>query len=196
MQSRTIGAIALRPTGNEQGGHHFRSLSTGRRLDRQRWTKLPMSNDVIDGVHTLARRSKASAGITFGWRDGSEINPDEDDDDSIADPDCDPEEEQCASNNDDDTAASTGVSKHSTEDHNADDASSGEEEDAPEHGTGQQPATIQTPARNNSDNPAGTTTEGHDSTGARMREHETTGVAERENAGVQAEVQQCRSVGT
>ena len=30
MQTRTTGAISLRPTGNEQGGHYFMSLTTGR----------------------------------------------------------------------------------------------------------------------------------------------------------------------
>ena len=32
MSSRTTGAIALRPTGNSQGGFYFMSLSTGKRL--------------------------------------------------------------------------------------------------------------------------------------------------------------------
>ena len=30
MESRTSGAIALRPSGNEQGGHYFLSLHTGK----------------------------------------------------------------------------------------------------------------------------------------------------------------------
>ena len=34
MRARTVGAIALRPTGNNQGGHYSLSLTTGRRLDR------------------------------------------------------------------------------------------------------------------------------------------------------------------
>ena len=60
MQTRTTGAISLRPTGNEQGGHYFMSLTTGRRLNRNHWTPLSMRQDVIDRVHTLARCSKAS----------------------------------------------------------------------------------------------------------------------------------------
>ena len=36
MVSRTIGAIALRPTGNSQGGYCFMSLSTGRVVNRYR----------------------------------------------------------------------------------------------------------------------------------------------------------------
>ena len=34
MATRTIGALALRPNGNLQGGHLFLSLSTGRVIDR------------------------------------------------------------------------------------------------------------------------------------------------------------------
>jgi acetolactate synthase regulatory subunit len=48
MATRTTGAIALRPTGNEQGGYFFFSLTTGRVLNRNRWTALPMPADVID----------------------------------------------------------------------------------------------------------------------------------------------------
>ena len=73
MGARTIGAIALRATGNAQGGHYFLSLTTGRRIHRHRWTELPMPADVIDRVHALARRSRAAIGLTFGWRDGTEI---------------------------------------------------------------------------------------------------------------------------
>jgi len=32
MESRTSGTIALRPSGNEQGGHYFLSLHTGKRI--------------------------------------------------------------------------------------------------------------------------------------------------------------------
>jgi hypothetical protein len=55
MAPRTIGAIALRPTGNDQGGHYFYSLSTGKRITPNRWTALPMPEDVVDRVHCLAR---------------------------------------------------------------------------------------------------------------------------------------------
>ena len=42
MTTRTTGAIALRPTGNAQGGYYFLSLTTGRRLNRYCWTSVPM----------------------------------------------------------------------------------------------------------------------------------------------------------
>ena len=55
MATRTTGAIALRPTGNEQGGYIFMSLTTGRVLNRNHWTTLLMPGKVIDRVHALAR---------------------------------------------------------------------------------------------------------------------------------------------
>lgn len=91
MRPRTIGAIALRPTGNNQGSHYYFSLSSGRIINRSYATALPMPSEVIDRVHTLARRQKANKGIIFGGRDGTpdvdepgdaEYNDDDDDDDS------------------------------------------------------------------------------------------------------------------
>jgi hypothetical protein len=70
MATRTTGAIALRPNGNVQGGYYFDSLGTGRRLNRNRWTPLPMPAEVIDRIHTLARRSNASNGLSFADRNG------------------------------------------------------------------------------------------------------------------------------
>ena len=65
LKSRTTGAIALRPTGNAQGGFYFYSLTSGRRLNRNRWTTLPLPADVIDRVHFLARRGRCPNGIDF-----------------------------------------------------------------------------------------------------------------------------------
>ncbi len=80
MASRTTGAIALRPLGNEQGGYYFYSLSSGRVLTRNHWTVLPMPNEVIDRVHVLARRSAAN-GLGFADRHGNPIITIDDDDD-------------------------------------------------------------------------------------------------------------------
>ena len=55
MMSRTVGALALRPTGNAQGGFYFLSLSTGRVLNRLRATALPMPDNVVDQVYRMAR---------------------------------------------------------------------------------------------------------------------------------------------
>ena len=97
MATRTTGAIALRPTGNEQGGYYFYSLSTGRVLNRNRWTELPMPVEVIDRVHKLARRSAAA--LTFADRDRVVIPDDDDDDDT--DPDYVPDANAVDDNDDD-----------------------------------------------------------------------------------------------
>jgi len=54
MDPRTIGAIALRPTGNAQGSYLFFSLNSGRVITRNKWTALPMPDDVIDRVKAMA----------------------------------------------------------------------------------------------------------------------------------------------
>jgi hypothetical protein len=98
--TQTTGANALGPTGNTQGSYYFYSLGTRRRLNRNRWTQLPMPAEVIDRTHALARRSNASNGLSFADRDDIDphdpagdsdnetYNPaddaaDEDDDDAI-----------------------------------------------------------------------------------------------------------------
>jgi hypothetical protein len=70
MDSRTIGAIALRPTGNTQGGYFFMSLATGRRITRRSWTALPMPQDVIDRVNTIAQQQNVNRGLLFLDRNG------------------------------------------------------------------------------------------------------------------------------
>ena len=81
MAERTTGAIALRPTGNAQGGYYFFSLTTGRVLNRNRWTALPMPAEVIDQVHVLARRNNVTNGLFFTDRVGNPIVADDEDDD-------------------------------------------------------------------------------------------------------------------
>lgn len=68
MAPRTIGALALRPTGNAQGSFYFFSLSTGRVITRNRATRLPMPAEVIDQVHRISRRQKANPGLLFADR--------------------------------------------------------------------------------------------------------------------------------
>ena len=92
MAARTIGAIALRPTSNTQGGYFFFSLTTGRVLNRGRWASLPMPNEVIDRVHRMARQEHGNNGLLFEDRnhhpliesdhdgdDDSTYHPEEDD---------------------------------------------------------------------------------------------------------------------
>jgi len=80
MEPRKSGAIALRLSGKEQGGHYFLSLHTTKRILRNHWTVLPMPNDVVDAVHRLAAASKQAGGITFTDKDGNIITNDDDDD--------------------------------------------------------------------------------------------------------------------
>ena len=90
-KERTTGAIALRPSGNQQGGYRFYSLTTGKVIRRNRWTALPMPNEVVDRVHKLSRRKEE--GIQFLDRNQQpfeEANGDreyESDDDSTYCPD-------------------------------------------------------------------------------------------------------------
>ena len=99
MATRTTGAIALRPTGNNQGGYYLYSLSTGKVLNRNHWTVLPMPNEVIDRVHVLARR--AAANLTFADRDGAVIPNDDDDDDDDTDHDYVPDDDSDDDDGDD-----------------------------------------------------------------------------------------------
>jgi hypothetical protein len=46
------------------------SLESGRKLNWNHWTELPMPKDVIDRVHVLARRSKASKSLLLPDRNG------------------------------------------------------------------------------------------------------------------------------
>lgn len=88
MDTRTTGAIALRPTGNLQGGHHFYSLNTGRVLRRNRWTSLPMPAEVIARIHLMARRNRGNpAGLHMTDRNGDAILDDEDDEEPSDDGD-------------------------------------------------------------------------------------------------------------
>ena len=84
MAPRTVGALALRPTGNAQGNWYFLSLSTGRILNRTNGTKLPMPGEVIERVHAMARRQKANPGLVFMDRIG-EAGPTMDDDEDDLD---------------------------------------------------------------------------------------------------------------
>jgi len=79
MEPRTSGAIALRPSGNEQGGYYFLSLHTGKRILRNHWTILPMPNDVVDAIHRLAAASKQVGGITFMDKYGNILTKDDKD---------------------------------------------------------------------------------------------------------------------
>ena len=77
MKARTLGAICLGPSGNEQGGHYFMCLRTGRRLPRFTWTPLPMPEDAITWVTALGAEQGMPKTLTFSDRFGHEL-PDAD----------------------------------------------------------------------------------------------------------------------
>ena len=76
MVPRTVGALALRLTGNAQGSFQFFSLSTGRVLSRNHATALPMPDDVIAQVHPIACQQKAHPGMVFKDRNKVLIDDD------------------------------------------------------------------------------------------------------------------------
>ena len=81
LLSRTVGAIALRLTGNQQGGYFFMSLHTGRIINRLHATKLPMPSEVIIRVDQLAKAQNMITSLAFGNRDNRLIMQDIIDDD-------------------------------------------------------------------------------------------------------------------
>ena len=73
MSQRTMGAICLGPTGNQQGGHWFLSLTSGSRVRRNRWTPMPMPQEVVSRVNAIGLRQKMPTKITYANRYGNEI---------------------------------------------------------------------------------------------------------------------------
>ena len=82
MSPHTIGAIAMHTTGNEQVGHYCMSLNTGRLLNRNNATYLPIPRNVINHVHRITHRDPV--GITFANRNNVAF-PDISDDDEAVD---------------------------------------------------------------------------------------------------------------
>ena len=87
MKNRTVGAIALRPS-NEHGSYYFMSLQSGRRLNVNQWKDLPITQEVIDMVHSLVEiegQNEMPNGMpTFEWEPGMPI----DDQDYTSEADC------------------------------------------------------------------------------------------------------------
>ena len=105
LNPRTIGALALRPTGNVQGGYFFFSLTTGKVINRMRWTSIPMPKDVIDRVERMARQEHAGTTLLFEDRDHNAIvDVDDDDDDSEYEPKDDDDNDDDNGDDDDNNA--------------------------------------------------------------------------------------------
>ena len=88
LNPRTIGALALCPIGNVQGGYFFLSLTTGKVINRMRWTRIPMPKEVIDQVERMAHQEHVGTTLLFEDQDHNEIiNLDDmDNDDSAYEP--------------------------------------------------------------------------------------------------------------
>jgi len=93
MELRTCGAICMGPTGNEQGGHRFMSLATGRELSHNRWTELPMPRDAISRINTLGLKQSMPKTLTFADRFGHEILDADDEVNDEHDSDYDPSDD-------------------------------------------------------------------------------------------------------
>ncbi|KAI2492173.1 hypothetical protein MHU86_22369 [Fragilaria crotonensis] len=108
MLPRTTGAIALRPTGNAPGGHYFYSLTTGKRINRNQRTVLPMPADVIQRIDRLCRRPLDLPTLEFADRAGvladhvDHDNHNDDIDDNDDDYDCAVDDDTIAGVDDDD----------------------------------------------------------------------------------------------
>lgn len=87
IRARTLGAIALTPTGNAQGDYHFLSLSSGSRVARHRWTALPMTDVAIARVEALAAHERQpliqASGLVVEWRPDHPVDDDEYDRDYV-----------------------------------------------------------------------------------------------------------------
>ena len=115
MAPQTIAVLALHPTGNEQGGWFYLSLSTGRKINRLHATELPMLDLVINRVHWMARRNKL--GIEFKNRNNEVItdNVIDDDNNSSYQPS---HSDSGNSNSDDNSEETSTTSSESTNDDN------------------------------------------------------------------------------
>jgi Reverse transcriptase (RNA-dependent DNA polymerase) len=87
---RVVDAIALHHTGNAQGGYFFMSLATGERVSRRQYTKLPLTQRIIDAVEHLALQQHQpplpGAGPVFMWHPEGLVLYDEQDAGNVVPP--------------------------------------------------------------------------------------------------------------
>jgi Reverse transcriptase (RNA-dependent DNA polymerase) len=68
---RTLDCIYLRYVDNNQGGHHLLDLRTGRTIKRRTVTNIPITQNVIDLVHEMARNDHMQNGLKIEARAGT-----------------------------------------------------------------------------------------------------------------------------
>ena len=113
MPPRTVGAIAIGSTYNDEGAVAYFSLKTGRRIERARATPIPMPDDVIERVEIMARRMPV--GLVFGDRNNNPVTYADDDDDADSD------YEDDANDDDDDDDDNADVNDDDDNDNGTDD---------------------------------------------------------------------------
>ena len=129
MKARTLGAICLGPSGNEQGGHYFMCLRTGRRLHRFAWTPLPMPDDAITRVTALGAQQGMPKTLTFSDRFGHELPDGDNDIDDDHDSSYAPSDASSSSSDDDDL--SVAASSHSSSSSSSQSDGDDDDNDAP-----------------------------------------------------------------
>ena len=81
LRARSLGAIALTPTGNAQGDYNFMSLATGHKISRHNWTVLPMTDTAIARVEAIAFHEDQpllqQRGLVVEWRPDQPIDESE-----------------------------------------------------------------------------------------------------------------------
>jgi hypothetical protein len=88
LRARSMGAIALSPTGNAQGDYNFMSLATGHTISRHSYTALPMTDTAIARVEAIASHEQQpllqERGLVVEWRPDQPIDDAEYDLDYVA----------------------------------------------------------------------------------------------------------------
>ena len=107
MKPRCVGAIALGPNRNAQGGVNFFSLYSGQLFDRRRnnYNLLPMPAEAITRVEKMAWRSPV--GLVFGDRTNVIDNDDDEDDNESYVPGEESDDDGSSSDKDDDALCTT-----------------------------------------------------------------------------------------
>jgi hypothetical protein len=126
MPTRTMGAIATKPTGNAKGGHWFNSLNTSRILDRRRWKPLPMPAEVIELILVLAKAGQVGLNFTNMQNEIYSEEEDQDSDNDYDDSDYSSDEESSNSEDNDYDDFITGVDMDCLDPNDPPDNGSGE----------------------------------------------------------------------
>ncbi len=65
MEPRTKWAICLGPTGNRQGSYKFMSLTAENKIIRRNFTKMPVTESIIEQIKQMAAKDKLQKGLSF-----------------------------------------------------------------------------------------------------------------------------------